>query len=52
MYGYTTEHYAQYDVVELSSQAIYDAAEAVRKKYKRPRTTVSICPPYLAKSNL
>jgi hypothetical protein len=43
MYGYTTEHYAQYDVVELSSQAIYDVAEEIRKKYKRPRTTVSIC---------
>jgi hypothetical protein len=40
MYGYTTDHYAQYDVVELSSQAIYDVAEAIRKKYKRPRTTV------------
>ena len=52
MYGYTTDHYAQYDVVELSSQAIYEVAEAIRKKLKRPRTTVSICSPYRAKSNL
>jgi hypothetical protein len=51
MYGYTTEHYAQYDVVELSSQAIYEVAEATRKKHKKSRTTVSICSPYQAESN-
>lgn len=42
MYGYLTENYAQYDVVELSSQDIWDAAEAIRKKSKRPRTSVRI----------
>jgi SET domain-containing protein 6 len=40
MYGYITDNYAQYDVVEISSQAVYDAAEEIRKKYKRPKTSV------------
>jgi SET domain-containing protein 6 len=40
MYGYVTDSYAQYDVVEISSQAIYDVAEGIRKKYKRPRTSL------------
>lgn len=42
MYGYITDNYAQYDVVELSSQVIYDVAEEMRKKCKRPGTSVSI----------
>jgi hypothetical protein len=43
MYGYITDNYAQYDVVELSLQVIYDAAEEMGTKCKRPRTSVSVC---------
>jgi SET domain-containing protein 6 len=42
MYGYITDNYAQYDVVELSSQVIYDVAQEIRKRYKRPGTSVRI----------
>ena len=42
MYGYITGNYAQYDVVEISSQVIYDAAEDIRKKYKKAQTCVRI----------
>ena len=48
MYGYITDNYAQYDVVELSSQAIYDVAEEIRKKDEGPRTMVRVMPCFLA----
>ena len=49
MYGYVTDNYSQYDVVELTSQTIYDVAEEIRKKYKKPRTSVRISSVYQAK---
>ena len=49
-YGYITDNYAHYDVVELSSQAIYDVAEGKRKNHQRHNTTVRICSRYQAKS--
>lgn len=34
MYGYVTDNYAQYDVLEISSQLFHNTARALRKKYK------------------
>jgi N-lysine methyltransferase SETD6 len=50
MYGYITDNYAQYDVAELSSQTVYDVAEGIRKKYKRPRISVRLSLRYQAKT--
>ena len=44
MYGYVTDNYARYDVVELSSQIIYDVAQEIRKQNKRREATVRMCP--------
>lgn len=40
MYGYVTNNYAQYDVVEISSQFIHDIADSLRKKHKKPKNNL------------
>ncbi len=40
MYGYVTDNYAPYDVVEISSQLVHDTADDLRKKYKKPKSSV------------
>ena len=40
MYGYVTDNYAQYDVVEVSSKLLHDTADGLRKRYKKPKNSL------------
>ena len=37
MYGYVTDNYTQYDVVEISSQLVLDTADGLRKIYNKQK---------------